>query len=126
VSYWDAMIEPILKGINVVYTKPGKRATLALQGEMGGTVFFAPASYQALVDRARAGYKGPATLDVGLLFNSGFIAGVVTRGPDPAKKAPGEGPKPSDVLIASVWGPLKPLDEWPEAATLKANLPAAL
>jgi hypothetical protein len=124
VTYWDAMLGPILRGIQAVYTQPGKRATLALQGEMGGTVFAAPASYQALVGRLRAEYKGPGKLDVALLFNSGFIPGVVTRGPDPAKKPPGEGPKPSDELIASVWGPLKPLDAWPEAARIKAELPA--
>jgi len=124
-TYWDVMMAPIAQSIEAVYTRPGKRVTLALQGEMGATVFFAPGSYRKLVDRIRADYKGPAKLDVALLFNGGFVPGVVTRGPDPVKKPAGAPPADADAALSSVWGQLKPLDSWPDSAKLRAGLPDA-
>ena len=46
------MLNPILKAVQEVYTKPGKTFVFGPEGEMGGTIFFAPASYQTV--RARA------------------------------------------------------------------------
>jgi hypothetical protein len=45
-TYWDIMLNPILKAVNEVYTKPGKTFIFGPEGEMGGTIFYAPASYQ--------------------------------------------------------------------------------
>jgi hypothetical protein len=122
-TYWDVMLGPIVAGIKAVYTKPGKRVTLSPQGEMGSTVFFAATSYLKVVERIRAEYKGPAALSVGLLFNGGLVAGVVNRGPDPVKKPAGAPPAATDRALASVWGPLKPFDSWPDAALLRPALP---
>lgn len=40
------MLSPILEAVKEVYTKPGKKFVFGAEGEMGGTVFYAPDSYQ--------------------------------------------------------------------------------
>ena len=114
------MLNPILKAVQEVYTKPGKTIIFGPEGEMGGTVFFAPAAYQKIVDRVRAEYKGPAKLDIALMFNHGYLPGVINRGPDP----PDMRAAPATALSAfQGWGPLKPFDQWPEHARLAKALP---
>jgi hypothetical protein len=49
---------------------------------MGGTVFYAPRSYQKIVDRVRSEYKGPAKLDIALMFNHAYLPGVINREDD--------------------------------------------
>lgn len=63
-TYWDVMLGPIFKAVQEVYTKPGKTIIFGPEGEMGGTVFYAPAQYQKIIDRVRAEYKGPAKLEI--------------------------------------------------------------
>lgn len=58
------MLGPMLKAVQEVYTKPGKTIIFGPEGEMGGTVFYAPAQYQKIIDRVRAEYKGPAKLEI--------------------------------------------------------------
>ncbi|GBF96701.1 hypothetical protein Rsub_09443 [Raphidocelis subcapitata] len=127
-SYWDVMLAPIVDGIKAVYKEPGRRVTLAAQGEMGATVFFHPAAHKALADRIRSAYKGPSKLDLALFFNGGMIAGVVNRGADPVRKpdalsarAAGAGGAGGGDALASVWGPLKPLGEWPDGGAVAAG-----
>jgi hypothetical protein len=120
-TYWDVMLNPILEAVKAVYTKPGKTFTFGLQGEMGATVFFFPASYSKIVDRIRSEYKGPANLDVALMFNHAYLPGVINRGPDPTNLR--AGPPNTPMYPYQGWGPLAPLAAWPGAASLKAVLP---
>jgi hypothetical protein len=122
-TYWDVMLEPIFKAVQEVYTKPGKTIIFGPEGEMGGTVFFAPRSYQKIVDRVRAEYKGPAKLDIALMFNHAFIAGVINRGADPAADRAGP-PSPLDAYQG--WGPVLPLAQWRNSPRLRAVLPEML
>ncbi|GBF95536.1 hypothetical protein Rsub_08517 [Raphidocelis subcapitata] len=122
-TYWDIMLSPIAEAVKAVYTKPGKTIVFGPQGEMGGTVFYAPASYQKIADRVRAEYKGPAKLKIALMFNHAYVPGVINRAPDDnAVRAP-----PASALEAyQGWGPVLPFDKWPEYARLKASQPALL
>ena len=54
-SYWDTMLSPILEAVKEVYTKPGKKFIFGPEGEMGGTVFYAPESYQKVRTAGRVG-----------------------------------------------------------------------
>ena len=76
------MLGPMFDAVKAVYTKPGKTIIFGPEGEMGGTVFYAPASYQKVVDRVRAEYKGPAKFEVALMFNHAYVPGVINRGDD--------------------------------------------
>ena len=57
-TYWDTMLGPIFSAVKEVYTKPGKTFIFGPEGEMGGTVFYAPESYQKIVDRRARGVGG--------------------------------------------------------------------
>ena len=119
-SYWDVMLAPILDAAKAVYTKPGKTLIFGLEGEMGGTVFFAPASYARVAERVRAEYRGPARLDVAVTVNHAYVAGVVNRAPDPpATRAR----PPSRLEGFQGWGPLLPFAQWPEHERLQKALP---
>lgn len=120
-SYFDTMINPILKAVKEVYKTSAKTFTFALVGEMGATIFYAPESYQAIVDRIRSEYKGPAQVETAILLNHGYLAGVINRGPDPVNERAGP---PSKLQAYQGWGPLKPFDEWPEANRLNGSLAA--
>ena len=49
------MLSPILEAVKEVYTKPGKKFIFGPEGEMGGTVFYAPESYQKVRTAGRVG-----------------------------------------------------------------------
>jgi hypothetical protein len=87
------------------------------------TVFFYPSSYQTIADRIRAAYTGPSKLNLALFFNGGMIAGVINRGPDPVKKPDklSRGGAGGGDALSSVWGPLKPLAEWPDGGAIAAG-----
>jgi hypothetical protein len=116
------MLNPILKAVKEVYTKPGKRFVFGPEGEMGGTVFYAPASYQKVVDTIRSEYKGPAKVDVALMFNHAYLPGVINRDDDVYGALPQSKMWKKD----GGWGPLKAFEQWPEYARLKASQPALL
>jgi hypothetical protein len=118
-TYWDIMLNPILEAVKAVYTKPGKSFIFGPEGEMGGTVFYAPASYLKVIDRIRSEYKGPANLDVALMFNHAYLPGVINRGDDVYGALPESKMWKKD----GGWGPLLPFEQWPEHARLKAALP---
>lgn len=101
-----------------------KRLYFGLQGEMGATVFFHPEPYRQAARTIRADLKAsgvPAgAVQLGVMFNHGYIPGVINRGPDEVGAIP-----------ESVWwkhdggfGPIKPFAQWPSHATLKANVPS--
>jgi len=114
------MLSPILKAVNAVYTKPGKTFIFGPEGEMGGTIFYAPQSYQKVVDRIRAEYTGPAKLEVALMFNHAYLPGVINRDDDKYGALPESKMWKKD----GGWGPLKPLEEWQESHRLQEDLPA--
>ena len=118
-TYWDVMLGPIFDAAKVVYTKPGKTLIFGLEGEMGGTVFFAPASYARVAERVRAEYRGPARLDVAVTVNHAYVAGVVNRGDDVFAALPPSAMARKD----GGWGPLLPFAQWPEHARLQKALP---
>jgi hypothetical protein len=113
------MLNPILKAVKEVYTTPGKTFVFGPEGEMGGTVFYAPASYQKVVDRIRSEYKGPAKLQIALMFNHAYLPGVINRADDQYGALPESKMWKKD----GGWGPLLPFEQWPEHARLKAALP---
>ncbi|KAI8463010.1 MAG: hypothetical protein J3K34DRAFT_159403 [Monoraphidium minutum] len=121
-SYWDTMLGPLLAGAKAAFTRPGQTLVFGPQGEMGGTVFYAPEAYQRVVDRVRSEWSGPARLEVALMFNHAFVPGAITRGPDPPDKRAGP-PSPHGDLQG--FGPLLPLGRWPERARIEKALPAA-
>ncbi|GBF92700.1 hypothetical protein Rsub_05069 [Raphidocelis subcapitata] len=121
-SYWDIMLNPILKAVKEVYTKPGKRFIFGPEGEMGGTVFYAPASYQKVVDTIKSEYKGPAKVDTALMFNHAYLPGVINR----AEDVYGALPQSKMWKLDGGWGALKPFEQWPEYARLKASQPALI
>jgi hypothetical protein len=122
-TYWDIMLAPIFDAVKAVYTKPGKTIVFAPQGEMGGTVFYAPASYQKILDRVRSEYKGPAKLKTALEFNHAYVPGVINRAPDDVAV---RAQPPSALDAYQGWGAVLPFEKWPEYARLKAAQPALL
>ena len=114
------MIGPILKAVKEVYTKPGKTFIFGPEGEMGGTVFYAPESYQKIVDKIREEYKGPANLEIALMFNHAYLPGVINRGDDEF----GAIPQGKFWKKDGGWGPLLPFKQWPEHKRLQKALPA--
>jgi hypothetical protein len=118
------MLEPIFRAVQEVYTQPGKTIIFGPAAEMGGTIFYAPASYQKIIDRVRSEYgKGPAKLQAAVMLNHGFIAGTINRGAD--SEADRAGP-PSPLGMYQGWGPLLPFPQWQQFVRLRAVLPDAL
>jgi hypothetical protein len=117
------MLAPLLAAAQAVYTRPGKTLVLGLQGEMGGTVFYAPASYLKIAETIRKEYKGPAKLELALMFNHAYLPGVINRAPDPPalRSLPA-----SKTQALQGWGPLLPFAQWPEHDRLARQLPDLL
>ncbi|KIZ04437.1 hypothetical protein MNEG_3525 [Monoraphidium neglectum] len=119
-NYFDIMLSPILKAVKASYTQAGKTFIFGAEGEMGGTVFYAPESYLKIFRTIREEYKGPATLKTALMFNHAYLPGVINRGDD----VYGAIPEGKFWKKDGGWGPLLPFDQWPEHERLSKALPA--
>lgn len=119
-SYYDLMLQPILDAANTAFaSQRGKTFSFAMGGEMGGTLLAHPGSYLRAMSLIRQGWKAQAQLRTGVTFYHAFVTGRVNHGPGP------EAPIPDSPLAAldGGYGPLLPLDRWPNVERLKAVLP---
>ncbi|KAI8472826.1 MAG: hypothetical protein J3K34DRAFT_519379 [Monoraphidium minutum] len=119
-NYVDIMLGPIFKAVKAVYTKPGKTIIFGPEGEMGGTVFYAPEAYQKIINKLRADYTGPAKFEIAFMFNHAYLPGVINRGDD----VYGALPEGKFWKKDGGWGPLLPFEQWPEHKRLAKSLPA--
>lgn len=119
-NYFDIMLNPILKAVKEVYTAPGKTFIFGAEGEMGGTVFYAPESYSKIFATIKKEYTGPATLLTALMFNHAYLPGVINRADD----VYGAIPEGKFWKKDGGWGPLLPFAQWPEHERLSKALPA--
>jgi hypothetical protein len=121
VSYYDIMLKPISDAARAVYKKSdAKRLFFGLQGEMGGTVFHYPESYRKIAKTIRDNLKDGGNVDLGVLFNHGYIPGVINRGADEVGAIPASKFWKHD----GGFGPILPFAQWPHHDQLKANVPA--
>lgn len=123
VTYYDIMLKPIADAAKAVYKKgDGKRLFFGLQGEMGATVFFHPESYRKAAKTIREEVLGKDAghVELGVMFNHGYIPGVLNRGPD----VHGAIPPSKFWKHDGGFGPILPFEEWPHHETLKKNVPA--
>ena len=114
------MLGPILKAVKEVYTAPGKTFVFGAEGEMGGTVFYAPESYLKVANTIRKEYKGPAKLELALMFNHAYLPGIINRADD----VYGAIPEGKFWKKDGGFGALLPFEQWPEHARLAKSLPA--
>lgn len=121
-SYYDIMIKPIAEAARAVYAPGNPKKTLyfGLQGEMGGTVFHHPQSYLKIVKALKdTTLKGNGAVDLGVMFNHGYIPGVINRGPDVV----GAIPESKFWKHDGGFGPILPFAQWPHYEQLKAAVP---
>eukprot|EP00878_Enallax_costatus_P023723 GHUV01025260.1.p1 GENE.GHUV01025260.1~~GHUV01025260.1.p1 ORF type:complete len:363 (+),score=80.93 GHUV01025260.1:1282-2370(+) len=117
-SFWSIMHQPILAAANAAM-KPGKTFWFAVEGEMGGTVLSHPAQYLKIYNMIKQGWSNPAKLKLGATFNHAYIMGYINRGPG----SPPVLPSTPMAAYDGGWGPLLPLELWPNYDEAKKNLP---
>jgi hypothetical protein len=83
----------------------------AMGGEMGGTLLNHPGQYLKNFKTARAAWKPPARLRLGVTFYHAYTPGQVIHKPDPKGVKP-EADSPPGALDGG-YGPLLPFNQWP-------------
>jgi hypothetical protein len=117
------MLQPLLQAANEAFSSSSSSSSsktlhFAMGGEMGGTLLNHPAQYLKIFKNARAAWKSPACLRLGVTFYHAYTPGQVIHKPDPK----GIKPRPDSSLGAldGGYGPLLPFSQWPGVGRVSA------
>eukprot|EP00877_Chromochloris_zofingiensis_P008388 jgi/Chrzof1/3802/Cz13g09110.t1 len=118
-SYWDIMLQPILKSVNAVFKDPKRTVWFGLEGEMAATLFWYPKSWITITQNIWSSVsKGGSKVLVGVTVGHNFLPGVINHAPGTF----GSLPVTPYSLVGG--GDLLPFNAWPSHTALAKNLPA--